>query len=142
MTREVVTNLDYEKAVNLLKRGDTKVNPLVKDDYSDRLLKYIPSEVVGVFLAVDSLLKTASVQVSKDILGWVVFIFLIILTPIYLHRVQKVKKYQQLAISTISFMVWVFTLGGPFMQFSWYSPIYGAILLPLYIFSVATYQAK
>ena len=45
---------------------------------------------------------------------------------------QKVLKLQQHIISFLSFVVWVFALGGPFLLFSWYNPLYGEILLPVY----------
>lgn len=146
MGREVITEQDVQKAK--LRRaaagsvaGGTEPIP-VKDEYSDRLIKYIPSEVIGVYAAVDALLKTAGNQIPKDTLGWVVFGFLLIMTPIYLWRVQNVRKYQALAIATVSFLIWVFNLGGPFAQLPWYNPFYGALLLPLYTFSIATFKAQ
>jgi len=146
MGREVITEQDVQNAK--LRRAAagsvaSGTEPIPgADKYGDRLIKYIPSEVVGVYVAVDALLKTAGNQIPKDALGWIVFGFLLIMTPIYLWRVQNVKKYQNLFIATTSFLAWVFTLGGPFAQFPWYSPFYGALLLPIYTFAVATYKAE
>lgn len=139
MAREVVTKKDFTDGLDRPAKPGTAQT--TKDDFTDRLLKYIPAEVVGVFLAVDSLLKSDLISIPKETVNWVVFLFLLIMTPIYLFRVLRVKKYPQLVISTLSFAVWVFTLGGPFTLFSWYNPIYGAILLPLYTLAVATYEA-
>ena len=146
MSRQVITEKDVQGAMRRraaageVARG--AADGPAPDEYADRLIKYIPSEVVGVFLSVNALLTTAGDQVPKDILAWVIFGFLLVMTPIYLRRVQNVEKLQQLLISTISFAVWIFTLGGPFAQFSWYSPFYGAVLLPLYTLAVATYKAQ
>jgi Kef-type K+ transport system membrane component KefB len=67
----------------------------------------------------------------------VVFLALLVGTWFYLERLQKVSKRQQLIVSTVAFAIWTFSLGGPFADFAWYSPIYGAVLLPLYTFAVA-----
>jgi hypothetical protein len=51
-------------------------------------------------------------------------------------KITKVGDLLQLGISTIAFVVWVFALGGPFATVSWYQPIYGALLLPIFTFFV------
>lgn len=145
MGREVITEQDVQNAK--VRRaaagsvaGSSEPIPTV-DKYGDRLIKYIPSEVVGVYITLNTLLKTAGDQIPKNDLKWMVFGFLLFMTPIYLWRIQKVKKYQQLIIATISFLVWVFALGGPFVQIHWYSSFYGALLLPIYSFTLATVKA-
>ena len=59
-----------------------------------------------------------------------------------LARVQRVSKKAQLAISTLAFAVWVFSLGGPFQSFSWYNPFYGSVLLPLYTFGISALKVE
>jgi hypothetical protein len=146
MGREVITEQDVRNTkLSMAAAGSVAggAEPIpVADKYGDRLIKYIPSEVVGVYVAVDALLKTAGNQIPKDALGWIVFGFLLVMTPIYLWRMQNVRKSKNLAIATLSFIVWVFTLGGPFAQLPWYSPFYGALLLPIFTFTVATYKAE
>jgi hypothetical protein len=106
------------------------------------LLKYIPTEVVAVFVLVDGMLRSAAPSLPIPVIRWVVFFALLAGTWLYLQRVERVSKLQQLLISTVAFAVWVFSLGGPFSAFTWYSPLYGAILLPLYTFSIPIFQAK
>lgn len=121
------TQLDVEAAV---------ATPMPEEDeYTSRLLKFIPAEVVAVYLALDGVVKAAASQLPHKTL-WVVFLVLLIATPLYLWRVAKVTKKAQLVVSTVSFAVWVFTLGGPFAGLSWYQPAYGAMLLPLYTFLI------
>jgi hypothetical protein len=150
MGREVITSQDVDDAIaardaagTLAAGGDGNVPNA--DEYSDRLIKYIPGEIVSVYLFVSGVLVTARGQITPETLNylqWGLCAFLFIMTPVYLSRVQAVKKKQQWAIVMISFVIWVFTLGGPFAQFSWYHPVYGAVLLPLYTFTIAIVEAK
>jgi hypothetical protein len=112
------------------------------DTYQDRLLKLIPAEVIATYIFLDGVLRLAPANVPVPMLRWFVFVVLLFGTWFYLSRVENVTKKHQLAISTIAFALWVFYLGGPFASFRWYSPIYGAILLPLYTFGVAIDQKK
>jgi hypothetical protein len=112
------------------------------DNYQDRLLKLIPTEVIATYIAVDGVLKSAPSNVPALLLRWVVFVALLFATWFYLERIENVNKRQQLAISTIAFAVWVFSLGGPFSNYQWYSSIYGAVLLPIYTFGVAIVQKR
>lgn len=113
------------------------IGPGTKPDaFQDRLLKYIPMEVVTTFVFLDGLVSVANGRVPVNSLRWTIFFALLVGTWFYLKRVQQVSKSKQLAISTTAFAIWVFSLGGPFTAFGWYSPVYGAILLPLYTFFV------
>jgi hypothetical protein len=126
--------------------ADDATNPLPKsrgpDQFTDRLLKYIPAEVIIVYVSVEGLIRNAPANVPREKVLWVVFLFLLIATWIYLARVQHVNKKAQLVISTLAFAVWVFSLGGPFASFSWYEPFYGALLLPLYTFGISALKPE
>jgi hypothetical protein len=109
------------------------------DNYTSRLLKYIPAEVVALYVTLDAIIRS-----SEDIsiwIYWAVFIFGILGTYLYLWRVEKVTKQIQLLISAGAFIVWVFAIGGPFAHLAWYQPIYGGLLLPVYTFLVAIIEA-
>jgi hypothetical protein len=112
------------------------------DRYTDRLLKYIPTEVVVLYVSLDSIIRKAPPQIRRGVVLWVVFVSLLIGTWFYLARVEHVTKRQQLFISTVGFAIWVFSLGGPFESLSWYSPFYGAVLLPLYTFGISLVKAE
>jgi hypothetical protein len=49
-----------------------------------------------------------------DNLIYIVFFSLLALTPLYLWRVSNVTNVPQIIVTTISYVVWVYTLGGPF----------------------------
>jgi len=112
------------------------------DRYQDRLIKYIPGDVIAVYLAIAGILKTANGRIPLHTIEWIVFLVLLPGTWFYLQRVGGVTKWQQVLISVIAFAVWVFSLGGPFTQFVWYDPIYGAIVLPLYTFLIPIFEPK
>ena len=146
MGRDIITKQDVRDA--RLRRaaagsvaGGTEPIP-VPDEYGDRLIKYIPSEVIALYLTVAGMISVAPEGIPKDSLAWFSAGFLWLMTPVYLWRIQNVKKISTLLIAFVSFLIWVFTLGGPFTQLSWYSPFYGTLILPIYTFSVAVYQGK
>ncbi len=110
-----------------------------KDDYTSRLMKYVPAEIVALFITLDTLARS-STKVPQ-LVHWGILIFGIVGTYLYLWRVAKVRKPLQLHISAIAFCVWVFAIGGPFSSLSWYDPIYGGLLLPAYTFIIAVIEA-
>jgi hypothetical protein len=132
MSRSILTQRDIDTALSTREAAPARA----ADDYGTRVMKYIPAEVVTVYIAVQAVIAQAGPVDGSGTLLWIAFGFLLILTPVYLWRVTHVTKALQLVISTMSFAVWVFSLGGPFASFVWYQPLYGAVLLPLYTFAV------
>lgn len=104
------------------------------DDYPNRLLKYIPAEVVSLYIFLDGVIRTQDSY--KPLLDWGIFLFCIFVTPLYLNKIAKVIEKRQLVISTLSFCVWVFGMGGPFDRNLAIEPIYGALLLPCFTFLI------
>jgi hypothetical protein len=98
------------------------------DDYLDRLLKYIPVEIIGVYLALTGVVASINDTDPRPWL-WVAFIFGLAITPIYLHQEMKVRSPIQIAVSTFAFLAWAFALGGPWRLMSWYHPFQGTLLL-------------
>lgn len=103
-------------------------------DYTDRLMKLIPAEVVTAYVGATALI--ASTTKVPNSVPWLVFAILLIITPFVYWRLtldqHKHPAVGQTAASTIAFVVWVLALGGPFSQLSWYSPLYGGLLLIFY----------
>jgi hypothetical protein len=110
------------------------------DTYFDRVIKYIPADIVGAWIAVTGLVSSAG-NVPKGTILWVAFVCGIALTCLWtLRQTSEPKKraaITQTIISTVAFMVWVFALGGPFATLAFYSPLYGSLLLILYTLVVA-----
>ena len=96
-------------------------------DYADKLLKLIPTEIIGAYLAIEGMASTnPSIQFRVLVISCLA---LIVLIPFYLWFLFGVRRKLQLVVTMISFIVWVFSIGGPFLHFTWYLPIYGAITL-------------
>jgi hypothetical protein len=112
------------------------------DNYAARLVKHVPSEIISVYLALEVSLRTIEGAPERYPLLWVTFGLLLLMTPFYLRRVARVQKWQQIALSTGAFVVWVLSLGSPFTVFAWYDPAIGAILLPLYTLFLAIAQPR
>jgi hypothetical protein len=143
MARTIVTKADIPRIVaNAFPdfAGGDKKPPIEPDDYKTKLMKYIPAEVISLYVTLEAAIN-ASAHTAADTVGpfWLIFIVGLIGTPIYLWRINKVSKGLQLAVSTGAFAVWVFTLGGPFEGWDWYQghKIYAALILPIYTFAVA-----
>ena len=135
MSRSIIT---YDHAMNAnadLAPRAGEATPAPEDRYKDRLLKYIPGEVVTLYLTLTALQGTATGL--PDWLGWAIFAVGLVGTWFYLHIIIGVQDRTQLFISTLSFAVWVFALGGPFKDLAWYKPVYGGLLLPVFTFFVA-----
>lgn len=142
MAREIISS-DYvrKSGIDSDKTEGISVIPPTRDNYFDRLFKYIPAELVAAYIFVLGTVKQITDQGTATTLQWSLFILFVVLTPLYLCRVQKVSKAKQLVISTLSFAVWVFALGGPFAALGWYNPVYGAVVLPVFTLLVAIVEA-
>jgi hypothetical protein len=146
MARQVLTQQEIltlkSSAVDAGSRVNEEVVPASADNYADRLLKYIPGEIVALYMLVNGLANTLSESSRMEWFHWILFALFCMLTYAYLWRMAGIRKVQQLIISVVAFVVWVFALGGPFALYSWYDPLYGQILLPLYTFAIAIVEAE
>jgi hypothetical protein len=97
-------------------------------NYRDRLLKLIPSEIVAAYLVLSGIIP------GEATLGTlIVFIVLLVLVPFYLWRLSNVQRTSQLIITTISFAVWVYSIGGgPFADWGLYEPWIASVILVLW----------
>jgi hypothetical protein len=145
MSREIITTRDLQKLYQSDEAGkiasDTEY-VATADSYFDRLFKYIPSEIVAGYIFIQAVLKQLSDSDKLLVINWLIFAVFCVLTPLYLWRIQKVLKIQQHIITLTSFIVWAFALGGPFSLYTWYDPVYGAILLPVYTIVAAIIEAE
>jgi hypothetical protein len=84
------------------------------DDYKDKLLKLIPAEIIGAYLTLKSIIDSAAIADGVHLIQWIVFTLLLILTPVIYIVIYKIRLFRQVAITTLAFVIWVFTIGGPF----------------------------
>ena len=108
------------------------------DDFKDRLVKLIPSEIVTAYVTIQGLIAGASATQgdieSKNHLLWIVVILLLIMTPIYLYYVSEVRKWIQIIYTTFAFFIWVLVIGGPTIEIMppYSTQFIGSIILIFY----------
>jgi hypothetical protein len=113
--------------------------PSGPDDYKTKLMKYIPGEVISLYVTVDAMVRSgAQSPAQASHVYWFMLVFGLVATPLYLWRITHVTKPVQLGVSTVAYAVWVFVLGGPFAGMEWYqrNQLFAGIILPLYTFIV------
>ncbi len=114
------------------------------DTYFDKVVKYIPADIVGAWVAVTGLVSSAS-GIDRQTVLWVAFGIGLILTAWWTLKQTALPgrppAVTQAIISTSAFAVWVFALGGPF-QYVPGQQLYGSLLLILYTLVVALIDPK
>ena len=109
-------------------------------DYKSKLLKLIPTEIIAAYMALHGIFQGQVIRIGESDLthfvGWGVFVVLLVLTPLYLGKIHKVKGKAQMALTTLSFIVWVYTLGGPFQMQGLYQPQIASCVLVLWTLTV------
>lgn len=107
-----------------------------KDDPATRLLKYIPADVVGLWIAGNSLIQSQPDASSRSGLLWLLFVVGVVFTFLWTNKQTKSQgrppAWRQIILSCITFTVWVFAIGGPFVSLPFYQPIQGSLLLLFY----------
>lgn len=103
------------------------------NDYKERLVKLIPTEIITAYVTIKGLISGSTVQGNKQLLIWIVFGVLLVINPLYLFYVTQVKKPGQIVFSSIAFVLWVMVIGGTFGNILGFPPEFlGSILLVIY----------
>ena len=114
------------------------------DTYFDKVVKYIPADIVGAWIAVSGLVASAA-NVPQVRILWIAFFFGLVLTALWTLKQTsepgKPPAWVQVAISTGAFGVWVAALGPPFNSLG-FQPLYGSLLLIAYTLVVALINPK
>lgn len=102
------------------------------DDYFGRLIKYIPGEVVALYIGATGVVPAT--HPSRLSYLWVIFGFCVVATFVYMFltaRDETTKKpiWLQVVLATIGFPIWAYAMGGPFASLSWYDTLAGSLLL-------------
>jgi len=110
------------------------LSPPEIDTYFDKVVKYVPADIVGAWVAVTGLVSSAR-DVPRQTILWVAFGIGLILTAGWTLKQAALPgrpaPVTQAIISTGAFAVWVFALGGPFQHVPG-QQVYGSLLLILY----------
>lgn len=104
----------------------------VNQDYKSKLLKLIPSEVVAAYMVIEGIIPDDQKYLGTLVLS----IILLIMVPLYLKNVYKVKRAGQHIFVMIAFVVWIYSLGGPFKYWNVWEAWIGSSLLILYTLTI------
>ncbi len=103
------------------------------NDYKDRLVKLIPTEIITAYVTLKGLITGPGVEGNKSLLLWIVFGILVVLNPLYLYYITNVKKAGQIIFSSFAFVLWVMVIGGTFNTvFGFPAEYIGSIMLVIY----------
>ena len=109
------------------------------NDFKDRLVKLIPSEIVTAYITVQGLIIGYNGE-NKAIYTIIAFVFLLVLTPLYLKNVSGVSKIPQIVFTTLAFVIWVLAMGGFKLMFpnhaNFFSEFLGSIILIIYTLAI------
>lgn len=148
--RNILTNSEYNKTKSVLSQkmtqnniAEPEANSVVEnnipkaDNYQSKLLKLIPTEVIGVYIFINGVIQSSDIEKQTLIIvQYIVISILFIVNPVYLRYAANVTNKKQLIICTIGFVVWVLSLGNPFFANTQNSidlfNLIGTITLPLY----------
>lgn len=109
------------------------------DSYQAQFLKLVPVEVISAYITIEGLLMGSVLPKDSPNLYagllWGVFVTLAIVNPLYLRHVSKVRDRRQIALSAGAFLIYVASLGGPFLLLGMDGAVvrlFGSILIPIY----------
>ncbi len=108
--------------------------------YLDRLMKMIPGEVIGLYLVGSGFIPSNQ---SLVLLIWsVICLGGVVAIKAYgtADRAnQKPPDWVHVAISTVAFVIWVYSIGGPFAKYGVAVPYIGSLLVLAWTFFVPTF---
>jgi hypothetical protein len=120
--------------------------PMRVDSYFDRVIKYIPSDIVGAWVAVVGIINSSNQAGTSQRILWIAFVVGLSLTALWTWRQTSAPNQPaavtQIIVSTIAFAVWVFALGGPFTTIPGYQQYFGSLVLIGYTLLVAIILPK
>jgi len=116
------------------------------ESYVERLIKYIPSEIIALYLGASNVVPHSAK--NEKIALWVIAGLTAACTPVYMYYATREPNeptlWSQIIISSIAFPIWVFAIGGPFeITFpSWYpdNRWIAAIVITFATFLLGIYQ--
>ncbi|MFL6741153.1 MAG: hypothetical protein ACJ8D6_11290 [Sphingomicrobium sp.] len=117
------------------------------DKFFDRVVKYIPGDVVGGWVAATGIIRS---QAQKDpnlpAIFWSAFVAGLLLTALWTYQQTKepgkAVATTQILVAVAAFAVWAFALGGPFELLAWYKSYLGSLVLIAFTLGVGAIIPK
>ena len=106
-------------------------------DYLERLMKMIPAEVVGLYLIGSGIIPEGQ---RIGLLVWsIVCLIAVVVVRAYGTadpEKNEAPQWSVVLISSGAFVIWLYSLGGPFEPFRWHVPYIGSLLVLAWTFFV------
>jgi uncharacterized membrane protein HdeD (DUF308 family) len=102
------------------------------DNYITKLLKLIPADVIAVYLTGLALIPTSLPDNQKIVpMVWlgICFIFVIIVRYLVTKDKDTPPNWMIIAISAVSFLIWSYSMGGPWATYNLYIAYIGGLLV-------------
>jgi hypothetical protein len=125
MSRRIWTGTPASRVGLADDRPQLATQMLPEEDFLGRLLKYIPAEIVGLYLAARGVVPTKSgADDDATTVLWIIAAACWLLVPIYMWvattRNGQKPLLVQIALATVAFPVWVFAIAGaPVSSLTW-----------------------
>lgn len=115
-------------------KGSTGAGSDPFNSYLDRLIKMVPAEVVSLYLVGSGFIPKSEGNLGGMVLAVWAIVCLAGLVALRTYGTVdrpsgQSPQFGAIAISSIAFIVWVYTLGGPFETFGLYVPYAGSLLV-------------
>ena len=106
--------------------------------YLDRLMRMIPGDAVGLYLVGSGLIPGSASPIVLTIWAAVCLIAVILLRMKYTADPANNAGPQGVAvlIASVAFVIWVYTIGGPFAKWNLAVPYVGSLLVLAWTFFV------
>ena len=105
--------------------------------YLERLFKMIPAEVISLYLVGNGVIPK-----DKGIIS-VIWVFICLIGVVVVRRYGTADQAQNLkpdwihiGISSVAFLIWAYSLGGPFTYYNLYIPYLGSLLILAFTFFI------
>jgi hypothetical protein len=109
--------------------------PASADTYIDRLVKYLPADVIVIWILILNSSKSMSIS-QLPILLWFIVIVFLVLTFLWIIRTTsepgKPPAVAQASLSTLGMLIIMVAIGPPFDTIPGYMPLYGQLFLITY----------
>lgn len=107
--------------------------------YLDRLLKMIPAEVVGLYIVGNGFIPPD--KAIGSVVWFVICLILVIIVRIYGTADGPGKPPQPfpVLISAGAFVIWVYSLGGPFAKYNLHIPYIGSLAVLVWSFVIPVF---
>ena len=137
--RSIVTNNDIRESTITFQSAEP-IN-LKPDGYVDKIIKYIPSETVAAYIIIQKTIEQFQDKIPF-IVSWIIILIMFFGNIFYLKNTQKVKRWSQIFVNSIAFIIWVYALGEPFKHLlkDNYQPAYSVIGIILFSFIVPLFE--